>query len=340
MKFSVKHLVSVSAIAAVAVVGLSGCRSNTAAKQKSDTLTVVFLPSDSTKEQEPVRNALSKLIHKATGKQVKLQTTTDYNVAIEAMASGKAQIGLMGPDSYVEARRQNGKVAPLVTYSGASGTLRDAHYFSYLMVPKNQVAAYQQDGKYSLTKLKGKSISFVAATSTSGFAVPAGAIAKENNVKVTALQKGGDFFNKVLYGQSHPGSAVNLFNGDADVAAFDDIDLVKYGSFTNDKTKAGADFKVSADAPAPLDRARGKESVALAAYPVQNEPLAVNSSAVSKADQDKIVKALTSKSTTDNQLFFSKPGAKMAGLFTQTGKVHFIHVTDKWYAPTHKVLGH
>lgn len=305
LKLNSKHILAMVAAAGLLATA-AGCSSNSAKADKNGkALTVVFLPSESSKELTPVRTAMSKLIHKATGKQVKIQTTTDYNVAIQALASGKAQIGLMGPDSYIQARKQNANVNPLVTYSGESGTLKDAHYYSYLMVPKAKADAYKANGEYSLKTLKNKTISFVAATSTSGFAVPAGAVAKTNDVKLSSLQQGGSFFKKVLYGQSHPGSAVNLFNGDADVAAFDDIDLTQYGTFTNDKTKAGADFKIKADAPAPLDSARNKESIAIAAAQVQNEPLAVNSKAVSKADQAKIIKALTAKTTTKDPAFFS-----------------------------------
>ena len=319
----------------------AGCTSKTthADNASRKTLTVVFLPSESSKEMTPVRTALAKVLHQATGKKISVQTTTDYNVAIQALASGKAQMGLLGPDSYIEARKQNSAVNPLVTYSGKSGTLKDAHYNSYVMVPKSQAAHYQIGGHYSLKTIKGKKISFVSATSTSGFAVPAGAIAAANGVKKTDLQQGNGFFDQVLYGQSHPGSAVNLFNGDVDVAAFDDIDLVNYGKFTNDATKAGAIFKINDDAPAPLDHAKGKASVAISVAQVQNEPLAINDKTVSKADRTKIIKALTARSTTANPLFFSKPDAKHPGLFTQTGKVHFMAISDKWYQPTHTVLG-
>ncbi len=327
-------------VAAGLLTTVAGCSSTSAkADHSSKPLTVVFLPSESSKELTPVRTAMRQLIHKAIGKPVKIQTTTDYNVAIQALASGKAQIGLMGPDSYIEARKQNAAVNPLVTYAGTSGTLKDAHYYSYLMVPKAKAAAYKVNGQYSLKTLKNKTVSFVAATSTSGFAVPAGAIAKANDVKLTALQQGGPFFKKVLYGQSHPGSAVNLFNGDAEVAAFDDIDVTQYGTLIGDKAKPGVVFKIKADAPAPLATARNQESVAIAAAQVQNEPLAVNTKAVSKADRAKLIKALTAEKTMKNPAFFSRPEAKVPGLFTQTGKVHFIPVTDRWYAPTHQVLG-
>lgn len=335
--------VSKTIVAAVSLLGivlsLGGCASSSKS-QSSKTLTVVFLPSDSAKEESAARTDLSKKISEATGKKVKVQTTTDYNVAINAISSGKAQIALMGPDGYIEAHKQNSQVKPLVTYSGKSGTLKDAKYYSYLMVPKNKASNYQTNGKYDLSKIKHQRILFVSTTSTSGYAIPAGALKKTFKLKNEAqLQKSGAIFSKVLYGQSHQGSALNLFKGDADVAAFDDIDMVSYGKFSGNKTGAGATYTVNNDAPAPFNAVRGKQSTAIAAYAVQNEPIVANEAKVSKSDVKKIVKALTSKEVTNDQHFFAKPGSKTRGMFTKEGKTHFIAVSDKWYAPTHKVLG-
>ncbi|WP_054659108.1 PhnD/SsuA/transferrin family substrate-binding protein [Secundilactobacillus kimchicus] len=114
-----------------------------------------FLPGDSAKEVTGARQAFSKEISKATGKKVNILTTTDYNVAIQSIASGKAQIALLGPDAYVEANAQNRQVQPLVTATGASGTLKDAQYHSYIMVPKNKASHYKVQGKYRLKKSGG-----------------------------------------------------------------------------------------------------------------------------------------------------------------------------------------
>lgn len=331
---------------AAGIVGLSlaaaGCSSSNASGgyQKAKDLTVVFLPGDSAKEAGPARTALANEIHKATGKKVTVKTTTDYNVAIQAISSGKAQIALMGPDSYIQAHKQNASVEPILTYSGKSGTLKDAQYHSYIMVPKDKASQYKVDGKYSLKKIKGKKMSFVSNTSTSGFAIPAGAIQTSFKLKnKDDLQQSGKFFSKVLFGGSHQGSAVNLLKGDADVAAFDDMDLVSYGKFTNDSTKAGADFKINANAPAPFNRVRGKESIALAAYPVQNEPIAVNSKMISKSDTKKITSALTSARIAKDKKFFAPSNAKVHSLLPKDGDTQFVAVSDKWYAPTHKILG-
>ncbi|WP_252192361.1 phosphate/phosphite/phosphonate ABC transporter substrate-binding protein [Secundilactobacillus kimchicus] len=304
------------------------------------TLTVVFLPGDSAKEVTGARQAFSKEISKATGKKVNILTTTDYNVAIQSIASGKAQIALLGPDAYVEANAQNRQVQPLVTATGASGTLKDAQYHSYIMVPKNKASHYKVQGKYRLKKVAGQTISFVSATSTSGFAVPAGAIKTALGVKQSSqLQQSGGVFKKVLYGGSHQGSALNLFNGDADVAAFDDIDMTPYGELIGNPNKAGVIYKVKKDAPAPFTKVAGAQSQAIAAYPVQNEPLVANRSQVSETDAAKIIQRLTSKQATNNPNFFAPINSKTHGIFTKKGKMHFIKVTDRWYEPTHKIIG-
>ncbi len=309
-------------------------------KAASNTLTVVFISNDSVKEVEPAREALTKAISKATGKKVQIQTTTDYNIAIQAIASGKAQLALLGPDGYIQARSQNKKVEPILTYSGKSGTLKDAYYHSYIMVPKNKAAEYKKDGQYSLDKIKGKKMAFVSNTSTSGFAVPAGAIKTQFKLKDTdQLSQNGKFFSKVTFAGSHQGSALSLLKGDVDVAAFDDMDLTQYGKFINGNEKPGSIFKVNKKAPAPFQSVPGKESLAIAAYEVQNEPLVANGSQISKGDIAKIQKALTAKDVTNDPHFFAPENAKQRGLFTKDGQTQFVKVTDSWYKPTHKVLG-
>ncbi|MFT8907461.1 MAG: phosphate/phosphite/phosphonate ABC transporter substrate-binding protein [Lentilactobacillus diolivorans] len=323
-------------------VALGACSSAgaTGKSGQSGKLTVVFLPGDSVKEEGAARAALSKEVAKATGKKVQVQTTTDYNVAIQAISSGKAQIALMGPDSYIQAHQQSKNVQPIVTYTGKSGTLKDAYYHSYIMVPKDKASQYKVNGKYSLKNIKGKKMSFVSNTSTSGYAIPAGAIAKRFNIKnKDDLAQSGKFFSKVLFGGSHQGSAVNLLKGDADVAAFDDMDLTQYGKFLNDSNKAGAIFQINKNAPAPFNQVRGKESLAIAAYKVQNEPIAVNNKYVSKKEIKEIVKDLTSKRVTNDRTFFAPANAKKRGLLPKDGNTQFKAVSDSWYQPTHQILG-
>ncbi|MFD1670507.1 phosphate/phosphite/phosphonate ABC transporter substrate-binding protein [Agrilactobacillus yilanensis] len=326
---------------------VTGCSNQSSASssdsnKSSDKITVVFYPSESAKVLTTSRDELKKQIHEATGKQVDIQTTTDYNVAIEAISSGKAQLAFMGADGYIQAHARNKKVLPMMIQSGEKGTKEGASYRSYLMVPKDKADEYKKNGEYSIDKVKGSRISFVSATSTSGFAVPTDEIQKHFKLKnKDDLSEGGKFFSKVLYGTSHPGSAVNLLKGDVDVAAFDDIDLepfmkVSEGSYD----KVGSTFVVKDNAEAPFTDFHGKEVVDISVLPVQNGPLVANTATLSEKDRKAVLERFTSSKVSDNPKLLGKEDAKTATLWKKTtDQTKLIAVDDAWYQPTHELIG-
>lgn len=326
---------------------LAGCSSKSSASPKagsnsSKEITMVFYPNESAKNFSASRKALKEELHKATGKKINIQTTTDYNIAIEAIASGKAQLAFMDADGYIQAHAKNEKVVPLLLQSGPDGTTKGASYRSYLMVQKDKADQYKKDGKYSIDNIKGKKASFVSTSSTSGFAVPTDEIQKHFKLKnKDQLSEGGKFFDKVLYGSTHPGSAINLLKGDADVAAFDDGDLTPFLKVTSGSyDKVGSTFTVRSDADAPFAEFKGKELVNLSVLPVQNGPFVVNSKALSKDDIDAIAKHFTSKDITNNKDLFSDGKGKTPTLWQKkTDKTVLLKVDDEWYKPTHELVG-
>lgn len=326
---------------------VTGCSNQSSDSAKggtkaADKITVVFYPSESAKVLNDSRDELKKQINKATGKEVNIQTTTDYNVAIESISSGKAQLAFMGADGYIQAHAKNKKVLPLMIQSGENGTKEGASYRSYLMVQKDKADQYKDGDTYSIDKIKGQSISFVSATSTSGFAVPTDEIQKHFKLKnKDDLSEGGKFFKKVLYGTSHPGSAVNLLKGDVDVAAFDDIDLEPFMKVSEgDYDKAGSTFKVKDDAEAPFTDFRGQEVVNLSVLPVQNGPLVANTETLSDKDRKAILELFTSSKISDNEKLFGKEDSKTATLWKKASdKTKLLEVNDDWYKPTHELIG-
>ncbi|USR87437.1 PhnD/SsuA/transferrin family substrate-binding protein [Lactiplantibacillus pentosus] len=188
-------------------------------------------------------------------------------------------------------------------------------------------------------------MSYVSNSSTSGFLVPTAEISREFNIKTSdqdKLTQSGQFFSKVLYGGSHQGSAVNLIKGDADVAAFDDADLMPYLKVTKGSwDKVGSTFTVKDNADAPFTSLTGKSVVNIAMMPVQQGPWVYNTKALSKDDQKKIATEFTSKSFAQNKQIFSEPNAKTPMMFPKkSDKSKLVKVTDKWYAPTHKLVGY
>jgi phosphonate transport system substrate-binding protein len=307
-----------------------------------DTITIVWYPNESGENLKDSRDELGNIIAKATGKKVVQKTTTDYSIAIEAIASGNAQIAYMGGQGYVEANKKNSKIVPLVVNSGKSGTLEDAIYYSWLTVKKGNESLYQKDGKFVIDNIQGKKMSFVSNSSTSGFKVPTTNIVsyfakqdKWKSLKAEDLAEGGNnkLFKEVLFGQSHQGSAVNLLTDKAEVAAFCDTSLAPYVEVsTGEANKVGTVYKVKNGAAAPFEALAGKEYVVIQSTPVLNGPFAVNSGALNKEDIEKITNTLTSDEVTNNTKIFYEKG-KSTGLFEKTGKDRLLKVEDSWYNP-------
>ncbi|MCG0585775.1 putative phosphonates ABC transporter, substrate binding protein (putative) [Lactiplantibacillus plantarum] len=105
--------------------------------------------------------------------------------------------------------------------------------------------------------------------------------------------------------------------------------------------KVGSTFTVKDNAEAPFTSLAGKSVVNIAMMPVQQGPWVYNTKALSKDDQKKIATEFTSKSFAQNKKIFSEPNAKTPMMFPKKSeKSKLVNVTDKWYAPTHKLVGY
>lgn len=338
-RFFMPLILMVSLLAAAA-----GCSSQSATSQGGDTLTIAWYPNESGEDLKGARDEIAKVIEQATGKKVEHKTTTDYIIAIEAIASGNADLAFMGAQGYIEAHNKNNKVLPLVVPSGESGTLDDAVYYSWLAVKKGNEGQYKNGDRFSIDNIAGKRISFVSNSSTSGFKVPTSGILAYFNKKdqykdLTAedLMEGGEgkFFKEVLYGGSHQGSAVNMLTGKADVAAFCDTCVNNYVELVEgEPNKPGAVYRVKQDAAEPFNTVPGEEFVLISVTPVLNAPFVVNTETVSEEDVKKLIEAFTSDEVANNPKIFVPKDSDFAGLFSKkSGKERFVQVEDSWFNP-------
>jgi len=310
-----------------------------ASTTKGDEIIIAWYPNESGEELSEAREQIGAIIEKATGMKVKHQTTTDYLIAIEALAAGTAHIAFTGGEGYVQAHDKNPSVLPLVTNSGASGTLDDAKYYSWLNVAKGSETQYMKDGKYSIDNIVGKKFSFVSNSSTSGFKVPSADILSHfnqmdayKNLTREDLIESGTFFSEVLFGGSHQGSAVNLLNGSADIAAFCDTCVSNYVELVSGELNTvGSVVKVKDDAAEPFNTVLGKEFVVISVTPVLNGPIIANTEVLSAEHFKAIQEALTSDETTNNPKIFVAKDSEFKGLW-KAGE-RFLAVEDAWYNP-------
>lgn len=310
----------------------------------SDTIKIAWLPNESGADLVEARDEIGKIIEEKTGKKVEHQTTTDYIVAIEAIANGNADVAFLGAQGYIEAHNKNDKVLPLAVPSGESGTLEDAVYYSWLAVAKDNEAEYKKGDKFLIDNIQGKRFSFVSNSSTSGFKVPSTGIvdyfSKKSEFKsLTAedLLEGGEdkFFSEVLFGGSHQGSAVNLLSGKADVAAFCDTCVNNYVEIADgEKNTVGAVYKVKEDAAEPFNTVIGKEFSLISVTPVLNAPFVMNTETLSEDLQEMLLELMTSDEVANNEKIFVPTDSEFSGLFSKkSGKERLVEVEDKWFDP-------
>ena len=309
--------------------------------QETKPLVFVWYPNESGEDLKGARDAMAVLIEKATGRKVEHRLTTDYNIAIEAIANNKADLGFFGAQGYIEANKKNPKVQPLVVNSGASGTLKDAMYYSWICVRLGDEGEYKSGSGFSIENLQGKKFSWVSTSSTSGFKVPSSDIvshfSKKNEwsgLKADMLLEGGKgkLFSEVLFGNSHQGSAVNLLTKRADAAVFCDTCVFNYVELVSGaESRPGAVYQVRKDAADPFTQLVGEKFVIIQSTPVLNAPMVVNTGLVGAADIKKILDALQSDETAKNEFIFVPKGASQKGLF-KAGE-RFIAVQDSWFQP-------
>jgi len=308
-----------------------------------DTITIVWYPNESASDYDAAREKIGDLISQATGKEVEHKLTTDYSIAIEAIASGTAQICFMGAEGYIQAHNKNAAVLPLVVNSGESGTLDDALYYSWFAVNKGDEEEYADGDGYSIENIEGKRMSYVSNSSTSGFRIPTSAIlslfsatAEWADITEDDLVEGGDdmFFSEVLFGGSHQGSAINLLSGKADVAAFCNTEMAPYMDLVSGEVNyTGATYEVKADASAPFDAYTGQQVFIIKSTPVQNGPFAYNADTLSPEDVAAIQALLTSDEVSNDPEVFIPEGTDGVGMFEKSADECFLTVDDSWYDP-------
>lgn len=316
---------------------------NTEPAKRTNPITIVWYPNESGSELAGAREALGNIVKQATGLDVQHRTTTDYNIAIETIASGNADLAFMGPIGYIEANKKNSAVQPMVVPSGVSGTIDDAVYYSWLGVKKENAEQYKDGSSYSIENIQGKRFSFVSTSSSSGFVVPSNSIIayfsqKEEWKDLTSedLLEGGRnmFFSEVAYGNSHQGALVNLLTGRADVASFCDACVDNYIELVDgEENRPGAVYKIRENADDPFTGFPGEEFTIIQVTPVLNAPFVVNKDNLNDEMIESIIAAFTSDEVANNPQVFVPAGSEFKGLFSKRAEERFIRVDDAWFNP-------
>jgi phosphonate transport system substrate-binding protein len=184
-------------VAAAAVPFLAACGSADAGQ----TLTFAAIPAESSASLESDYSAITQLIEQETGVNVEFQNASDYAAVIEGQRAGQIDLASYGPFSYVIAKDSGMNIEPV-----AAPTSDKDQQPAYTSLAYVRADSDLQD----LSDLRGKTVCFVDAASTSGYLVPMKGLLDQGldlDTDLTAVLAGG-----------HDASLLSLDAGSCDAA--------------------------------------------------------------------------------------------------------------------------
>jgi phosphonate transport system substrate-binding protein len=188
------------------VVGAAGANDPSWPKEVTFGLLSTENAAEITRRWSPILAQLEKDL----GIKVKAVTATDYRGTIEALKFKKAEIGHLGPKSYVEASNNNyANVEPVAQLQLANGSLG---YRSCLIV-------HSDSDIFSPEDMAGKTFAFNDPNSTSGYLVPSAFFMMEMGVDPKKL------FSKVTFSGSHEASILAVSAKKVEIASTNLPDL-------------------------------------------------------------------------------------------------------------------
>jgi phosphonate transport system substrate-binding protein len=193
-------MLAVALLTVAGGIGPAGANDGTWPKEITFALLSTENAAEITRRWGPVLAQLEKDL----GIKVKAATATDYRGSIEALKFKKANVGHLGPKSYVEASNNNyANVEPIAQLQLANGSLG---YRSCLIV-------HSDSDLFSPEDMAGKTFAFNDPNSTSGYLVPSAMFMMEMGVDPKK------HFSKVTFSGSHEASILAVANKKVDVAS-------------------------------------------------------------------------------------------------------------------------
>ena len=159
--------------ALIAGLGMAAIAGFTMVASAEGTLNVQFVPTNNDGSMEAKTGAFADYLSEKLGMDVNVTLATDYSTIVEAMASGKVDLGIMPPAAYVQARNLDAAEAilssQLVKYDEDTEEPIEGEYTSTF---KGEVLVKADSDMESLEDLKGKKIATLSPNSASGYIYP------------------------------------------------------------------------------------------------------------------------------------------------------------------------
>lgn len=226
-----KKVVVCMAALGLSLLTLAGCGKKGASADAKE-LNVQFVPTNNDGSMEAKAKPFAQYLSGKLGCKVNVTLATDYSTIVEAMASGKVDIGIMPPAAYVQARDQKAAEAILTSQLGAynheTGLPEEGKLSGTF---KGEVLVRADSDLQTLEDLKGKRIATLSPNSASGYIYPVAEMKDlgmdpAKDCTLTTVNDIPSEMTAVLSGQQ---DACFVFEGARNVFAskFSDQDLLK-----------------------------------------------------------------------------------------------------------------
>ena len=345
------------ALAGALALGLAGCggtassgsassaaAGSTAAAEMPEKIVFAWEPSNSGSDYEAMRDAMAAAITEATGIPCEVMTTTDYNVTIEALSSGQAQIASLGADEYVEIHERNPDIEVGFVLSDKEGQLNPVSYYSQILCRDGEQDRFMgADGTFDFEKLRGQDYSFVSLSSTSGYVIPATIFAQKlgyDNIDVFA--ESGEFFNKVVMASSQPLSVYEVASGNVNLASCDNTSAsAAYNVVSGTNGEVGCIYEVREGLEGELANWAGTRLASIESFPVPAVPFCINTEALPAEVVDAIVDYMTSDEVANNtEVFVDPDNPSHNSKYKKTSdKIKFVAADDSYYDDYRELIG-
>jgi phosphonate transport system substrate-binding protein len=181
----------------------SGASGSSPNGRNPDELVLAGVPSENAQSLQQAYQPMITMLERETGKKIRFQNATSYSAVIEAQRTGKVDIAMYGPFSFVTALNSGVKATPVAAQTTTKGTTPGYHSYGITRAGS---------GINSIADYKGKKVCFVDPNSTSGFLYPSAALLNagiDPDKDITPVMTGGHDASAlaVLHGQCDAGFA-------------------------------------------------------------------------------------------------------------------------------------
>ena len=229
---------------AVLALGAAAALAAVPAAQAQQVLKVTTIPEEAATEQVRKFGPIVRYLERVLGMKVEFTPVNDYPAAVEALVNRQVDLVWFGGFTHVQAQiRSGGKVIPIAQRE------EDSQFRSVFITQTDS-------GIKQLADLKGKTVSFGSASSTSGHLMPRSFLLQ------AGIEPERDF-KRVAYSGAHDATIASVVSGRVDAAALDitvwrrfvddkKVDTSKVNVFFTTPPFFNYNWSVHADMPAPL----------------------------------------------------------------------------------------